>query len=265
MKILDKYWSIAVVSARSNVAYLGEVTSRILFLAIILFIFSRLWTVTYAETHASRLADLTLPEMLWYFTLAECIILSAPRVAPAVDEDVRTGSLAVQLIRPVSYPGYRLAVALGERCIRFALNLMVGAAVTCWLVGPFNLQLTGVLFCLLTLPLAFVIDFLGNFLVGLFAFWLEDTSGLLLIYSRFTMILGGMLMPIELFPAAMKPLINALPFSALIYGPAKILIAPSSAMLSDILLRQIVGLGVFGLAVFFLERQALRRIHAQGG
>ncbi|PWU03153.1 MAG: ABC transporter permease, partial [Candidatus Melainabacteria bacterium] len=145
------------------------------------------------------------------------------------------------------------------------LNLLVGATVTCCLVGPFSLQLKGVLFCLLTLPLAFVIDFLGNFLVGLFAFWLEDTSGLLLIYSRLTAILGGMLMPIELFPEVMKPLINALPFAALVYGPAKILIAPSSAMLSDILGRQLFALAVFVLAVFFLERQALRRIHAQGG
>ena len=38
----------------------------------------------------------------------------------------------------------------------------------------------------LSLPFAFVLDFLGMFLIGLGAFWLEDTSGLRLLYSRAT-------------------------------------------------------------------------------
>lgn len=265
MKRFNKYWSIAMIAAKSNLAYLGEVSSRMLYLGVVIFVYSRLWTVTYGETHASRLADLSLSEMLWYFTLAECIILSTPRVAPLVDEDVRTGSLAVQLIRPVSYPAYRLAVALGERIVRFPLNFLVGAAVTSLLVGPLHVRFTGALFCLLALPLSFVVDFLGHYLIGVFAFWLEDTSGLLLIYSRLMMILGGMLIPIELFPAAMKPLVDVLPFSALVYGPAKLFVQPSVPMLCEILARQIYGLALFGFAVWFLQNQAVKRVNVQGG
>ncbi len=234
-------------------------------MAVILFIFLRLWTVTYAETHQTTLAGLSLAQMLWYLTLTECIILSTPRIAQTVDEDVRTGSLAIQLVRPVSYPLYRLAVTLGERSIRFALNIIVGAIVAFLLVGPINFQVNGLLFCLITLPFAFIVDFLGNFLVGLFAFWLEDTSGLLLIYSKLIMVLGGMLMPVELFPEPIKSIVQVLPFSALVYGPAKIFVDPSIDLLTDVLLHQLFGGILFGMAVWLLYNKAVKRVQGQGG
>ena len=106
---------------------------------------------------------------------------------------MRTGALAVQLIRPLSYPLYRLWTTLGERLVRFLLNIVVGAAIAFLFVGPIPLSLAGLCLFIPALLLAFILDFLGHFLVGLGAFWLEDTSGLMLIYSRVTMILGGML------------------------------------------------------------------------
>jgi ABC-2 type transport system permease protein len=41
--------------------------------------------------------------MLWYLMMTESILLSAPRVSMEIDEDVRTGRLSVQLLRPLSY------------------------------------------------------------------------------------------------------------------------------------------------------------------
>ena len=65
----------------------------------ILYIFLRLWQVTYSETGASELGGLSLPQMLWYLVMTEAIVLSEPRVTDDVDQDVRTGALAVQLIK----------------------------------------------------------------------------------------------------------------------------------------------------------------------
>ena len=48
-----------------------------------------------------RIAGLTLPQMLWYLVITEAIYMSAPRVWAEVDQDVRTGRLAVHLITPV--------------------------------------------------------------------------------------------------------------------------------------------------------------------
>ncbi len=265
MMALRKYTWIGLTAARSNLAYLSEVAARTVFLAVILYIFLRLWQVTYGDTGATQLGGLTLPQMLWYLVMTETLTLSAPRVAPEIDQDVRTGALAVQLIRPLSYPLARLWSTLGERLVRFGLNLVVGAAIALLLVGPIAFSAGGLLLFLLALPCAFTLDFLGQFLIGMGAFWLEDTSGLLLIYSRITMILGGMLIPLELFPQAVQPWLRALPFSSIIYGPARMFVHPDAAFLRDLIVRQGLAIVVLSGAVALVYRAGIRRIHANGG
>jgi ABC-2 type transport system permease protein len=262
---LRKYTWLGLIAARSNLAYLGEVATRTLFLAVILFIFLQLWRVTCSETGATTLGGLTLAQMLWYLAMTEAITLSAPRVAQEVDQDVRTGALAVQLIRPLEYPLARMWTTLGERLVRFGLNAVVGAMLALVLVGPIGFTPSGLLMFALALPLAFVLDFLGNFLIGLAAFWIEDTSGLTLIYSRVTMILGGMLIPLELFPERFQPILRALPFASMVYGPARMFVQPDAAFLADLAMRQGIAIGAFGLAVAAVYRVALGRIHSHGG
>jgi ABC-2 type transport system permease protein len=265
MKSLRKYTWIGLTAARSNLAYLGEVATRTVFLAVILYIFLQLWRVTYAETGAARLGGLTLAQMLWYLAMTEAITLSAPRVAQEIDQEVRTGALAVQLIRPLEYPLARLWTTLGERLVRFGLNALVGAAIALIFVGPIEFTPLGLLLFALALPLSFVLDFLGGFLIGLAAFWLEDTSGLTLIYSRVTMILGGMLIPLELFPAGLQPFLRALPFASIVYGPARMFVHPDPAFLADLLVRQGLACAIFAAAVALVYRAGVRRIHSNGG
>jgi ABC-2 type transport system permease protein len=262
---LRKYTWVGLTSARSNIAYLGEVATRAIFLGVILYIFLQLWRVTYAQAGAERLGELTLAQMLWYLAITESITLSGPRVAQEIDQDVRTGALAVQLIRPLSYPLYRLGATLGERLVRFLLNAVVGAVIALLFVGPIPLSLGGLVLFAPALVLAFVLDFLGHFLIGLAAFWLEDTSGLMLIYTRITMILGGMLLPLELFPASWQPLLRALPFASIVYGPSRLFVHPDVGFLADLVLRQGVAILIFAVAVAVVYRAALKRIHANGG
>lgn len=260
-----KYWWIARTSAKSNLAYLAEIGSRVFFLGVILYIFLRLWQVTYGETGSQTLGGLSLPQMLWYLAVTESIILSGPRVAQSVDQDVRTGAISIHFIRPLSYPLYCLFNTLGERAVRFCVNMFVGALISIIFVGLVPINPLG-FFCFLTvLPLAFIVDFLGNFLIGLAAFWLEDTNGLVLIYSRLTMILGGMLIPLELFPDSWQATLKLLPFSTIVYGPARLFVAPDWSFYQDVLLRQVIACFVFACAVALVFRIASRRVFANGG
>jgi ABC-2 type transport system permease protein len=102
-------------------------------------------------------------------------------------------------------------------------------------------------------------------MIGTCAFWFEDTSGLFLIYSRMTMILGGMLIPLNLFPQNVQPILKALPFSAMVNGPAEALLHGSFEAFPQLVLRQVVALFVFGIIAFFLYRAGLQRISANGG
>lgn len=265
MTAIAKYTYVGVTAVRSNLAYFGEVLARVIFLGVLLYIFLQLWRLTYAETGAERLGGLTLAQMLWYLALTESITLSAPPVAPEIDNDVRTGAISVHLLRPLSYPLYRLAATLGERAVRFVINAVVGSIIALVFVGPIRFDAPGLVLFAASVPLAFVLDFTAHLVIGLLAFWLENTSGLVLIYSRMTMILGGVLLPINLFPDAVQRLLIYLPFANVVYGPARMFVAPDAAELGGLLARQAAAIVVYALVAAAIYTAAKRRIHAHGG
>jgi ABC-2 type transport system permease protein len=265
MTAIAKYTWIGYTSVRSNLAYAGDIVARTTFMATVLFVFMRLWAAVYSGAGVDRLGSLSLRQMLWYLTIAEAIILSAPRVSVEVDEDVRTGKIAVQLLRPMSYALALLGKAMGERIVRFAVNVLAGSVVALILVGPIPISMSGLAMFLLALPLAFVIDFLGYLIVGLCAFWLESTIGLAIIYSRITMLLGGMLMPLEVFPQSWQPVLGWLPFGAVVYGPSRLFVAPETNVLWDIAKVQAASLIGFAAAAGALQRIGVKRIQSNGG
>ncbi|PZM77706.1 MAG: ABC transporter permease [Candidatus Melainabacteria bacterium] len=262
---MSKYFYIALTSIRSRLAYLGELGSKTIFLFVVLYIFLCLWKVTYAETNQSSLGGLSLKQMLWYLVVTESIIMSLPTIATLVDQDVRTGALAMQLVRPMSYPLNMLAQTSGERVLSFALNFLVGSIIALIFVGPLDFNLSGIAMFLLLIPLSFALDFTIYFLIGLAAFWLEDTTGLTLIYSRMTMILGGMLIPLELFPDGWQQILRVLPFSAIVYGPARVFVTGDLQVFLSVLIQQIVAILVFAFVIRIVYNLALRRVFSHGG
>ena len=260
-----KYTWIGYTAARSELAYSAANVSRIIFMTTVLYVFMRLWSVVYEGAGTDRLAGLTRTQMLWYLVATESILIAMPRLWYEIDQDVRTGALAVQLVRPLSYAATHFGRSMGERLVRFAMNLGVGSIIAILLAGPIQFSLTGFVMFLLVLPMAFVIDFFGALLVGLCAFWLESTQGIALIYSRVMMLLGGLMVPLDLYPEAVQPILRALPFAAILHAPGRMLVAPSFELFLECIGLQVASVLVYGLAAYALQTCAMRRLFVNGG
>ena len=260
-----KYAWIGYMAARSELAYRAANISRVLFLATVLYVFMRLWSVVYAGMGTEQLGGLTQTQMLWYLVATESILMSMPRLWWELDQEVRTGTLAVQLVRPLSYAAMHFGRSMGERAVRFTFNFVVGATIATLLSGRIVFSVSGLGMFLLVLPMAFILDFLAAFLVGLCAFWLESTQGIALLYSRLMMLLGGLMVPLDLYPDSVQPLLRALPFAAILHAPGRMLVSPSWGLFVHSLGLQIACLAVYGAAAFALQRVALRRLFVNGG
>jgi ABC-2 type transport system permease protein len=265
LKNISKYGWVAYTAARSDLAYAAANVSRVLFMTTILYVFMRLWAEVYSGAGVESLGGLTQAQMLWYLVATESVVLSMPPLWREVDQEVRTGQLAVQLIRPVSYAAMHFGRSMGERTVRFCANLAVGSIVALALAGPIAFSAAGFGMFLLVLPMAFAIDFLGGLLVGLCAFWLESTQGIALIYSRLMMLLGGMLLPLEVYPEAVQPYLRALPFAAILHAPGRMLVDPSIGLFLQSVGLQAISLAVYGAGAYALHTLALRRLFVNGG
>ena len=262
---LGKYGAVLQMSITNNIAYAGEVLFRGLFLVVLVFVFIQLWQTMYGVLGVPTIGGYTISQMIWYFAFAEAIVLSAPRLANRIDQEVKSGDLAYRLNKPYNYVLYLAADYLGERLVRFALCLLIGTSLCVLLVGPLGFSLAGVLATLLLVLGAWALDFLVVCALGLLAFWVEDTFAFILIYSRLLLLLGGTMVPLQIFPDWIRQIAEWLPFSYIVYGPARSWVQFDPGFFGDMLLRQSVTLLVLAAVVTAIFRAGTRRVNINGG
>src|SRR5512139_2344422 len=219
---INKYTAITRINLQSNLAYVREVAIRSLFMLLILYVFIQLWTATYKAVGTTSIAGLTLPDTIWYLVMTETIVLSKIRFAGKISEEVKDGSLAYTIGRPYSYLLYHFFYGLGDVLLRMSINFVFGSILVTLLVGP--MPATNLPAVLLTVLLAIILDFCFNGMIGLLAFFTEDTDSFVLIYQKILFILGGMMMPLEFMPEWLKNLALALPFNLMVYAPAQLFV-----------------------------------------
>lgn len=96
-------------------------------------------------------------------------------------------------------------------------------------------------------------------------FWFEEVRRFDLIYTRLLMTLGGMMLPLAVFPEFVERLAHFLPFQAVIYLPAKMMVTEPSGLWWSLWLKQI-GWAFFSLGFMGLVyRRGVRNLDLNGG
>jgi len=264
---LAKYSAVAGVTTRSNMAYLADFFLRGIFLVIVMFVFFQLWRTTYSATGEDKIGGFSLREMIWYLAMTEALIGCFPRLTVVIDEQVKSGQLAYYLCRPYSYPLYLLSTYFGEIVVRLPVNLLIAGGMAFLSVGPLPFRPETIPGLALAITLGFGLNFTIAAAIGLLAFWFEDTGSFYLLYSRLLMIFGGMLIPLDVFPTAIRRIALALPTNLILYGPARLFVGhgAGAAEIWRLLGRQALWLGLLWLGLVGLYRLGVKRVNVQGG
>lgn len=249
-----KYYAVVRINTQNSLAYTWDAVSQGILIAIFILIFARLWKVTFAAQGAEIIGDLTLRQTIWYFVWAEAIQLSKMNVSFKMQEEVQGGSLAYTLGRPYNYLLYHFFSGVGEVFVRMASTLAFGMVIA-WIEAgtPSFIRWETLPLLLMVTVLALVVDFCMSAMIGLTAFFFEDTMAFRLIYQKLLLVLGGVLLPLDFLPGGVQTVTRLLPFNAVIYAPARLFVAWDSSQFLEILAVQgfwIAALG-FLLALFF--------------
>ncbi len=261
---MKKYWSLFTIQLVNSLAYPGEFVGRSLIILPFMWIFYQLWRVTFQASGASVMNGLTLPMTLWYLMLAETIELSRPRLGATISEAVKDGSIAYILSKPYDFLLYHYSTTLGEALFRALFNALLGGAVVWWLVGP-PPTVWGWPLVILTFFGALTLNFCIAALIGLSAFIVEDISAFQWIYQKMAFILGGLLIPLDFYPAWLQTIARALPFSAMMYGPARLFVEPSLPAFFATFGMQLAWILALGLLLTFFYRRSLMYLTVNGG
>jgi ABC-2 type transport system permease protein len=259
-----KYLAVARMALATGIAYRGDYFFRSIFLVVVMFVFMVLWRTTYAVTGEAVIEGYTLRDMIWYLAITETIIASRPRLAGRIDTEVKSGSLAYTLGRPYNYVLFQFAQSAGDIAARALVSFAVAGGMAALLVGapPFGLRDLGVF--LPVLLLALTLDFFITMPVGLLAFWVEETSPFIFLQDRLLMLLGGMMLPLEIFPPLLRRIAGWLPMSLIVYAPARTL-AGEKMPWGPVIAAQVAWLTVSVVVCGFVFRAGVKKVNLHGG
>ncbi len=118
---------------------------------------------------------------------------------------------------------------------------------------------------LLAVIMGWGIDFCVAALIGLSAFVSEDVSAFEWIYQKALFILGGMLIPLDFFPAWLRAISQATPFAFTVYGPARLFIQPSLERFGWLLVGQVAWLVSLVLVTGWIFKRGVSWLTINGG
>lgn len=262
---INKYVSVFQMTLSNHLAYVADFLLRSVFLLLILFIFTQLWETTYTVTGKELIAGYTLQTLLWYLVVTEAIMMAIPRIVLKVEQEVKNGDVAYFLNRPLSYIGYHYASYMAEAFIRVSINLFIGGLLIFFLYGAIDWSWSTLPVAYALITGAFTIHFLVAMSISLCAFWIEEVQGYELVYSRMVMILGGMMVPLDVFPDWLEKIAKGLPFQHIVYIPAKHAVGTATESFWQAWLEQWMWIGLFALIAAVIFKMGVKKLNVNGG
>jgi len=260
-----KYLAVLWIDLRQQLVYRGEFLLGGLMIAIFMFIFVSLWRTVFTIAGENEIEGFRLPQVVWYLAMTETMILSGSRIFDEISAAVKSGDLAYTLIRPYSYVSYQIAHSLGITYPRMLRNFVIAAAVILPFVRTVETNWQGILGFLVLGLMSSILDAMIAVLIGLSAFYLEEVRPIYWIYNKMLMSVGGMFVPIDMFPDWLRRISDVLPFRFIIYAPAKTFVAFDGSFFLRALGGQAAYVAVMALVLALVWRVGQKRLVVHGG
>ncbi|MGN0666418.1 MAG: ABC transporter permease [Huintestinicola sp.] len=177
-----------------------------------------IWTSVYGTN--SSLGGMELNETIRYFGISALIgYLTMDFADWNLQMLVRTGKFLTFMLRPMHHRFFALSQKIGHRILGFFFEFLPCFLIFQLVFGidmiPARLGWT-----ILSVALAFLMNFYVNYCLGLAAFWLVQANGISIVYQLIASIFSGALIPISFFPSGLQTLMMFLPFQYTNYIPA---------------------------------------------
>ncbi len=257
----------ASVTFQKQITYRFDYFMGILNGFLYVFIFTSLWRALYSQMPQETHGGFTLTGIITYAVFAMALKISFSMDDTVIYKKVQDGSVAIDLIRPVSFYFMNLAESVGYSIFHiFARALPILLISTLIFDVYFEIGWSRVGFFAVSALMGYLIMFMINYLVGLLAFWfLEVFPFQLFKYGLITFLSGG-IVPIDFFPDAMRPFIMILPFQYIHYTPTVIIMGHVDAGRgAELVLYQAVWVILLALLSKGAWRAGRNKLVIQGG
>lgn len=234
------------------------------------FVMFFVWKAVFDSSDSSTLYGFTYDNMVVYLFITFLSgYITYSDGSYVVGKEILDGSIAMRMIKPVDFDMCFLFQELGGKLLQLLivfLPITVGVEAYRWITnGVLMLNVPALLLFVLSLLLAYGINFFFNVVYGFLAFYLKNLWGTDIIKGVIVGFLSGATVPLA-FMGAFGDILGYLPFASLSYTPVMIYMGMYSV--KEILFYmslQLLWLAVFVITSKLVLRSAMKRLVVHGG
>lgn len=220
---MGKYLQFFKASYQIAFSYRASIIVRLIRDVVMTLFFVLLWATVFQNQQT--VGSFTFKSIVTYYILVRILEqIYAFEPASLLTRDIKHGDLSNFLLKPLGYLRYLAFYTFGRRVARTFLTLIFIIALFMFaptLIAYTDSPINGIAF-ILSATLSWILLFEISIGVGELSFWFSETGNIRRAIESFTGILGGLWVPLELFPKNIYSILNLLPFKYLYSFPVSI-------------------------------------------
>ena len=263
---MKKYLYIFKSELMTNLQYTFDILVGFISYCIMIFIFLNLWKYIYSSP-SEVINGYTMNQMIWYVIITEILWMSlgGRKLSKKICNDVRSGNITYNIIKPYNYVEYSLFSHLGITTLKFVLVTILGMILGLIFLKTFPpLNLLSILGIIISCLFATIINILIITTIGLISFFIEDANPFYWLYSKLILVVGT-IFPIEFFPSILQPIMKYSPIYVVSYGPAKLFVDFSVSKWIEVIIIQIIYMIVWFIIAHLIYKKGVKKLNVNGG
>ncbi len=179
-----------------------------------------IWTAAYGGK--SDINGMALSQMIAYFGASTLIgYLTMDFADWNLQMLIRTGKFLTFAMRPIHHRFFAFSQKVGHRVLGFLFEF-----IPCYLIFTllFDVRMIpkSIGWTVLSIALAFLMNFYVHYILGMTAFWFVQSSGIRRVFDLLSGVFSGVFIPLVFFPEAIQKVLLFLPFPYMSYVPAMV-------------------------------------------
>ncbi len=263
---MKKYVDYVRIGIKEYLVYPSVVWAKLFSKIIYLYLQFCIWSALFAS-NSMKNPELNKADTLRYIVVATLVsAVIECNVIEKINAQIQSGNIATELIRPIGFKRMLFARHLGDTrvkllCYPLPLIVLVKACISLPLLCSGQIG-----FGILSVFLAYGIQFLYSLIIGLLAFWLIVTWPINMLFGAIYKLLSGAWIPVTMFPETLYRINLLLPFRAIYAIPVSIL----TSSMTIIEIWRSIGVQVMWLVILYILVQVIwhvgrNKLIVQGG
>lgn len=265
MRNLLVYLKMISLSFQNSITYKIEYFTSVLNAFLYIFIFVSVWSSLIPEKEIIN--GISKDMMVSYAVLSTLIKSTFARSQFFLSSKVRTGEIAVELMKPISLPLLYFSDMVGKTLFQVFARGFPILFVSLFLYKiQFSIQPEILIKFLVLYILSFLLYFFISFFISSLSFYFVEIFPFWILYFAMVTLLSGGIIPIDFFPESIRSLILLTPFPYLFYFPTILLLRTEILMpylqLIVVYILHIISLMILSLSLYHF---GLKKLYIAGG